>query len=129
MFWIFDYIYFRINEYYLSITQDISDRIVGPAIVTIIEVFNLLTILLVLSFWFKQILSIIDLKHKPLLYIAITVIFAYNIYRYARVKDYEKLKATIGAEGFKSRKRNTQIIWIYVIISLGSLIYLGSIYK
>lgn len=130
---LFDYIFYRVNEFYLSISKDISDLIVAPMIVTIIQMMNLFAALLALSFFFKDIVLLFDKanasKNKLIFFIVLTLILAYNIYRYSKIQSFDKLKKKWSNDSINIRKRKTRIILAYILLSIFFLVYLTIIYK
>jgi hypothetical protein len=128
---LFDYIFYRITEFYSTISKDISDLIIGPTIVSIIQMLNILSILLILSLFNRNIFLLFDKEYfnstKTILLIPLTVLFAYNIYRYSKINDFDKLKNKWGNDNINIRKRKTWIIIIYIILSLFFFVYLLSI--
>lgn len=130
---LFDYIFYRITEFYKSISNDLSDYIIGPVIVTSLQMLNIFAFLLALSLFFKEILILFDknriTKNMSILFIFITLLFAFNIYRYGKIQNFDKLKKRWQHDDDITRKRKTKIVIFYILISIAITIYLTIIYK
>ena len=124
---LFDYISYRITDFYSTISNDVSDLIIGPTIVTIIQTLNLLSILFILADFNRDTGLLFDKTHfnntKAVLLIPLTLLFAYNIYRYSKINDFDKLKKRWQWDDVKTRKRKTWIVLAYIVFTLFLFVY------
>jgi hypothetical protein len=124
---LFDYIFYRITEFYSTISNDMSDLIIGPALITLVQILNILSLLLYLSLFNSNISLLFDKVHfkntKTIFLIPLTILFAYNIYRYSKIKYFDKLKKRWGWDDSRTRQWKTWIVIVYVVMSLILFIY------
>ena len=125
----FDYIYYRVTESYFQMSKgDVTNYMMGSIVLTIIQMIHALTLFLLLSFFWKDNLIVLFQKsnydrNKLILFVFVAILFAYNIYRYSRVKIFEKLKTKYEFESIDLRRSKARIICFYIGISLFAFIY------
>jgi hypothetical protein len=134
MFSLFDYIYFKVADYYKKNTKDDDYYIMGIVIVSIMQMINLLTIILASSMLIdnvKNALSSGNLeKSKIISFVIVTILLFLNYIRYSKITNYQKLSTKFS--NFSNSSSGITIgktVIVYIILSFVFLVYFAIIYK
>ena len=130
---LFDYIFFKVTSFYLQISDDKSNYIMGSVVLTILQMLNIISIMLILSVFFKQLASFFDKSNmaygKYVFFVVCTILLALNIINYSKVTTYEYLKQKWAIEGETKKKKRKILIISYILLSIVLLIFSIKIYK
>lgn len=133
MIFLFDYIFYRVTYFYLQISNDKSNNIMGSVILTILQLFNIASVALILSIHIKSLASFFDSSNqeqgKTFFMMLCTVLLVLNIYKYSKVTPYSVLKQKWGLEKVREKRIRKAAISFYTILSIVFLIVSIKIYK
>lgn len=131
---LFDYIYLKVADYYKKNTKDDDYFVMGIVIVSIMQMINLLTIILVGSIFIENIKNALTNenleKNKIISFVIITVLLLLNYIRYSRITNHQKLSNAFSV--FSNRAYGITVgktVIVYIILSFISLVYVAIIYK
>lgn len=133
MIFLFDYIFFKVTHFYLQISDDESNYIMGSVVLSILQMLNIITIMMILSMYFKQLALFFDISNiergKFTFLIFGTILFTLNIYKYSKVTTYDHLKQKWIIEKDIKRKKRILFVIAYILSSIILLIISIKIYK
>ena len=131
---LFDYIYFKVADYYKKNSKDDEYYFMGVVIVSIIQMINILTIIAASSKLFDSIKNAIGEenleRNKIISFVIMTILILLNYIRYSKTTNYQKL-----SNKFSHFSSSNSVISIgktaiiYIILSFVFLVYFATIYK
>jgi len=135
MFKIFDYIFYRVSDYYTTRWKDTQGMMPGIGVVSIMQLIHILFILIIFAFISNNINEIIfvqregrNFMHSGVIYPCL-IIFSYNFYRYFKIMPYEKSKEKWSNEKIDTKKRKGRLIILYIVLNLVITISLSILRK
>jgi hypothetical protein len=131
MFKIFDYIFYRVSDFYISRWKDAQGMVYGIGVVSIMQLTHMLFILLIFAFFSNSINEIIfelrednNFMHSGVIYPCL-IVLAFNFFRYFKILPYEKAKKQWGGEEAGLQRKKSWWIISYIIFNLGITIFLS----
>lgn len=134
MFKFFDYLFYRVSDFYIAKWKDAQGMIYGVGVVSIMQMAHILLILIVLSFFSNQVNEFIfkqgegkNFMHSGIIYPCL-ILLGYNFYRYFKKVPFEKAQLIWGEEKNEIKKIRGRLLMLYLTLSLIITISL-SIYR
>ena len=131
---IFDYIFYRVSNLYITKWKDSQGMIYGIGVVSIMQLTHILFILLVFAIFSDNINEAIfkqregqNFMHSGIIYPCL-IVFAYNSFRYFKLMPFEKAKNKWSDEETDLKIKRGWLIIFYIGLSFGITIFL-SIYR
>lgn len=124
MFYFFDYLFYRVSDFYITKCKDSQGMIYGVGVVSIIQMAHILLIIIVLSFASNHVNEFIfkqgegkNFMHSGIIYPCL-MLLGYNFYRYFRKISFEKAKLIWGEEKDETKKIRGRLLILYLTSSL-----------
>lgn len=130
---LFDYIFYRVADFYINTFNSKNGEALGALLVTLMQGFHIVSILIVCAFFSKDVNAIFEANEGKTLMqsnasILAIVVLAFNFYRYFKIKNYNTLKRMWIFEDNTTKANKGSLIILYIIINLILTISL-SIYR
>ena len=130
----FDYIFFRISNYYIKRWKDDTGSMYGIGVVTIMQLVHFIFIQLIFAFSFQSINDFLfernegkNFMHSGAMYPAI-IVFGLNLLRYFKFRKFEKLEKIWKDEAPGLKKKRGWLITLYIVLNI-AVTTLISIYR
>ena len=130
----FDYLFYRVSDYYINKWKDAQGMIYGIGVVSIMQLTHILFVAIVFALFSENINDLLFKQREGMNFMHSGIIFpcllilAINFFRYLKFYPFEKVKTHWDNEESKIKnKRGWQIV-IYILVNLGLTITL-SLYR
>ena len=128
-------IYIKVADYYKKNTKDDDYYTVRLVIVSIMQMINLLTVILVGSILIENVKNALTCENmeinKFISFVIVTVLMLLNYKRYSKITNHQKLSNVFSIISNRAYDGITigKTVIVYIILSFISLLYVAIIYK